>query len=265
MGKNNFNNFGNNKNQKKLNNNNNNFNRNNDGINSVYKYLASQGLSLANKGIVRINNCDNTVRFEDKNGNITPGKLDDKGKFLPFNKSGKSLDKKNRGIDSFNPDLSDEESSFIKSQYKMLCCSDNEDIYAALQSSDTKILVGACIAAAEFNLDVNDRLIDLLNHEEDIVSQSARKGLLIQSFYLLSKIKRINSQNDDYFRGKPSPENLLKYTSGKKLEIGKDYVDFGPLPSEDNIVINNAVLRWQVWFKRNDSKLRDTIKDPTKK
>jgi len=93
LGKNNFNNFGNNKNQKKLNNNNNNFNRNNDGINSVYKYLASQGLSLANKGIVRINNCDNTVRFEDRNGNITPGKLDDKGKFLPFNKSGKSLDK----------------------------------------------------------------------------------------------------------------------------------------------------------------------------
>lgn len=241
---------------------NNNNNDDPDGMASVYQYLASQGLTVANKGVIHVNTCDNSVRFIDRNGNETPGNFNKKGEFVAFNKAGKKNLKNQK--DSFDPNLSDTESQFIKMQYKMLCSGDMEDINAALQSNDPKILTGACIAAAEFNLDVNDRLLDLLNHEEDIVSQSARKGLLIQSFYLMSKIKRIQSKTNDYFIGKPTPENLLKYTSGKNLEIGKDYVDFGPLPSDDNLAINNAITRWQVWFKRNESKFNGMTKDPLK-
>jgi len=242
---------------------------NDDSMASVYEYLAKQGLRPASNGIIRINNCNNSVRFEDRNGNFTNGKLDSKGQFVPFNKGDVRANKgdvRTRKINNeqYESDLSDVESQFLKSQYKMLCNGDIEDIQAALQASDPKILVGACVAAAEFNLDVNDRLLDLLNHENDLVSQSARKGLLIQSFYLLSKIKRVQSSNNDYFRGKPTPENLLRFTNGKKLEIGKDYVDFGPLPSDDNLAINSSINRWQIWFKRNESKFANMIKDTIK-
>lgn len=239
-------------------------------MNSIYKNLAKDGLVPASKGVIRINNCNNTVRFEDRNGNITNGSLNQKGQFVPFNKANANINnnnvnKANAKNNDLNPNLSNDESQFIKNQYKMLCNSDMEDIHAALQAYDPKILAGACVAAAEFNLDVNDRLVDLLNNENNIVSQSARKGLLIQSYYLLSKIKRVQpSNNNDYFRGKPTPENLLKFTTGKNLEIGKDYVDFGPLPNDDNLAINTSVNRWQIWFKRNEAKLSAMTRDPIK-
>lgn len=233
----------------------------------LHNYLANQGLKPANNGIIRVNNCDKTVRFQDRNGNTTQGSLNSKGQFVPNNNNNNNINNNkniNNNSNNINNDLSNDELQFAKMQYKMLCNSDMEDIALSLKSIDFKVLAGACVAAAEFNLDVNDALFDLLTNDKNIVSQSARKALTIQSFYLLSKIKRVQGNNNDYFKGKPTPDNLLKFTNGKNLEIGKDYVDFGPLPNDDNVGINSSINRWQFWFKRNELKLSNMINDPSK-
>lgn len=150
--------------------------------------------------------------------------------------------------------ISQADIAFTRIQYKQLCNSDTEDILLALETKDPRVLAGACTAAAEYDLDVVEKLIDLIGNDNDLVAQCARKGLLIKSFYLMNKIKKQQNQKVD-FNFKPNPINLEKFANNKALEIGKDFVDFGPMTNDDNLAINASTIRWQTWFKKNEAKL----------
>jgi hypothetical protein len=186
-------------------------------------------------------------------GSETPGRLDQNGKFVPLNAP---ADRVNSGQtnNSNNFGLSNNDLMYTKIQYKQLCNCECEDIILALDTKDPRIIAAACLAAGEYDLDVNERLIDLLGGESDFVSQSARKALMMKSFYMLNKIKKENGEKN-IFTLKPNPINLEKFTNSNNLDIGKDYVDFGPMQNDDNVAINTSVFRWQAWIKKNESKL----------
>lgn len=239
---------------------NNNFQKNNNKDFQEQKRQPPKGFRFASNGIIYVSTCEDCAVFHDNFGNIIKGKLDDKGKFIANDKRMANGNNQNQPISKEK----EKANEIINSQYKMLCNSKPEDVESAIMVSDPLILAAACVAAAQFDLDVKDRLIDLLNHDEDIVSQNARKGLKIKSFYVLSKFKRFEN-NRDYFMGKPTPDNFNKYTTEKVPEAGKDYVDFGPFNiGDDNLAVNSAVTRWQTWFKTNELKLNDMTKDPLK-
>ena len=199
-------------------------------------------------------------------GSETRGRLDQNGRFVPLNapaaNRGNAVQTNNATNNATNNTtnnangfgLSTDDLLYIKIQYKQLCNCDCEDIILALDTKDPRIVAAACLAAGEYDLNVNERLIDLLGGESDFVSQSARKALMMKSFYMLNKIKKENGEKN-IFSLKPNPINLEKFTNSNKLDIGRDYVDFGPMQNDDNVAINTSVFRWQAWIKKNESKL----------
>ena len=199
-------------------------------------------------GTIHIRN-ENVVFVSKIDGSETPGTLNKNGSFVPFNSP------TNRG--NANQQNNDNDNlEYTRMQYKQLCNGDCEDIISALEVKDPRVLAGACTAAAEYDLDVNDRLIDLLDNESEIVAQCARKALMVKSFYALNKIKKEKNEKN-IFALKPNPINLENFVNKNNLEIGIDYVDFGPIKNDDNLAINDSVLRWKIWFKKNESKLSD--------
>ena len=191
-------------------------------------------------------------------GSETPGRLDQNGNFVPLNATtanrGNAVQTNNATNNSNYFGLSTDDLLYIKIQYKQLCNCDCEDIILALDTKDPRIIAAACLAAGEYDLNVNERLIDLLGGESDFVSQSARKALMMKSFYMLNKIKKENGEKN-IFTLKPNPINLEKFANSNNLDIGRDYVDFGPMQNDDNVAINTSVFRWQAWIKKNESKL----------
>ena len=216
-----------------------------------------KNLFNSSTGTIHIRN-ENVVFVSKIDRSETPGRLDQKGKFVPFNspnvapKGGNTAQKNNANANNFG--LSNNDFLYTKMQYKQLCNCDCGDIILALDTKDPRIIAAACFAAAEYDLDINDRLVDLLGGESDLVSQSARKALMMKSFYMLNKIKKENGENN-VFNLKPNPVNLEKFINSNELNIGKDYVDFGPMQNDDNVAINTSVFRWQAWIKKNESKL----------
>jgi len=198
-------------------------------------------------GTIHIRN-ENVVFVSKIDGSETPGRLDQNGNFVPLNAP------KGQANNSNNFGLSNNDLMYTKIQYKQLCNCDCEDIILALDTKDPRIVAAACLAAGEYDLDVNERLVDLLGGESDFVSQSARKALMMKSFYMLNKIKKENGEKN-IFTLKPNPVNLEKFTNSNNLDIGRDYVDFGPMQNDDNVAINTSVFRWQAWIKKNESKL----------
>jgi len=216
-----------------------------------------KNLFNSSTGTIHIRN-ENVVFVSKIDRSETPGRLDEKGKFVPFNspnivpKGGNTAQKNNANANNFG--LSNNDFLYTKMQYKQLCNCDCGDIILALDTKDPRIVAAACFAAGEYDLDVTDRLVDLLGGESDLVSQSARKALMMKSFYMLNKIKKENGEKN-IFTLKPNPVNLEKFTNSNNLNIGKDYVDFGPMQNDDNVAINTSVFRWQAWIKKNESKL----------
>lgn len=204
----------------------------------------------ASQGTIHIRN--GAAVFVSKiDGSETPGFLDKNGDFHPSNNPKNA---NNRSNNNGNLGLSDNDFAYAKIQYKQLCNGDCQDIMLALETKDPRVLAAACTASAEYDLDVNEKMFDLLGDKNAVVSQSARHALLIKSFYLLNKIKAENGDKKA-FNLKPSPKNLEKYCNSNNLEIGIDYVDFGPMVNDNNIAVNTSVLRWRAWMKRNESKL----------
>ena len=236
--------------QNKLNNQPKGFNNQPKGVNNQNRNIPTQFNSST--GTIHIRN-ENVVFVSKIDGSETPGRLDQNGKFVPLNAS---ADRGNAGQtnNSNNFGLSNNDLLYTKIQYKQLCNCDCQDIILALDTKDPRIVAAACLAAGEYDLDVNERLIDLLGGESDLVSQSARKALMMKSFYMLNKIKKENGEKN-IFTLKPNPINLEKFANSNNLDIGRDYVDFGPMQNDDNVAINTSVFRWQAWIKKNESKL----------
>jgi len=243
--------------QNKFNNQPQGFNNQPKGFNNQPKGATNQNRNTptqfnSSTGTIHIRN-ENVVFVNKIDGSETPGRLDQNGKFVPLNAS---ADRGNAGQtnNSNNFGLSNNDLLYTKIQYKQLCNCDCQDIILALDTKDPRIVAAACLAAGEYDLDVNERLIDLLGGESDFVSQSARKALMMKSFYMLNKIKKENGEKN-IFTLKPNPINLEKFANSNNLDIGRDYVDFGPMQNDDNVAINTSVYRWQAWIKKNESKL----------
>lgn len=214
--------------------------------------MANRNNFGASQGTIHIRN--GTVVFVSKiDGSETPGFLDNNGDFHPSN-GPKNTNSKSNNNNNGNLGLSNNDFAYAKIQYKQLCNGDCQDIMLALETKDPRVLAAACTASAEYDLDINEKMFDLIGDTNAIVSQSARHALLIKSFYLLNKIKAEKGDKKT-FNLKPTPTNLERYCNSNNLEIGIDYVDFGPMENDDNIAINTSVLRWQAWMKRNESKL----------
>lgn len=206
----------------------------------------------SSNGVIHIRN-GNPV-FVRRDGTEISGTLDNSGNFRPSNGNLRNNGQNKNPNNNIMENISQADIAFTRIQYKQLCNSDTEDILLALETKDPRVLAGACTAAAEYDLDVVEKLIDLIGNDNDLVAQCARKGLLIKSFYLMNKIKKQQNQKVD-FNFKPNPINLEKFANNKALEIGKDFVDFGPMTNDDNLAINASTIRWQTWFKKNEAKL----------
>ena len=250
--------------QNKLNNQPKGFNNQPKGLNNQPKGFNNQPKGATNQnrntqtqfnsstGTIHIRN-ENVVFVSKIDGSETSGRLDQNGKFVPLNAPAyRGNTGQTNNANDFG--LSNNDLMYVKIQYKQLCNCDCQDIILALDTKDPRIVAAACLAAGEYDLDVNERLIDLLGGESDFVSQSARKALMMKSFYMLNKIKRENGEKN-IFTLKPNPINLEKFANSNNLDIGRDYVDFGPMQNDDNVAINTSVYRWQAWIKKNESKL----------
>lgn len=144
--------------------------------------------------------------------------------------------------------------NFMINQYKIFCHnSTNDEIEDALSSTDFRVRFAAVLVAGEKNLDISDKLYDLLGDSNSYIQQAARKALAVKSYYLLKEIKECNYSSEQKTKNKNINPNNLK--------IGIDYVDFGPLPHDGNNFSNNSITRWKSWFLIRESELRNLKKD----
>lgn len=143
--------------------------------------------------------------------------------------------------------------NFMLTQYKIFCHNSKDDeILNALSSTDVRVRFAAVLVAGEKNLDINDKIYDLLSDENAQIQQAARKALAVKSYFLLKEIKEYNYTKEQ--KNKISPVNP------NNLKIGIDYVDFGPLPHDNNNLTNNSVVRWKSWFSIRENELRSLKK-----
>ena len=140
--------------------------------------------------------------------------------------------------------------NFMLSQYKIFCSHSTEnEVDDALCSSDFRVKFAAILVAGEKNLNVNDKLFDLLYDENKFIQQASRKALMVKSYFLIKEIKEYNFTSTQKIKTKTVNPNTLK--------VGIDYVDFGPLPQDENNLTNHAITRWKSWYSLKEGALRD--------
>ena len=168
----------------------------------------------------------------------------------------KAVQLKNYAIKNNNQSVNDvADWNFMLLQYKMFCSvSKNEEIEDAISSSDYRVKFAAILVAGEKNLQISDKLFDLMDDENKVIQQAARKALAIKSYFLLKEIKEFNLTTEQKKKAQS------KVVNPNALKIGLDYVDFGPLPHDSKDISNHSSIRWKSWFSLREAELRDLNK-----
>jgi len=144
--------------------------------------------------------------------------------------------------------------NFMIAQYRIFCSqAKDSEIEDALSSSDFRVRFAAVLVAGEKNLEIGNKIFDLLADDNKFIQQAARRSLSVKSYFLIKEIKEVNFTTEQKNKIKP-------VVNVNNLKIGLDYVDFGPMLHDSIDLSNHSAFRWRSWFSIRENELRDLKK-----